>query len=120
MVSDYQFLFNCFQEELGSEETFFAYPYLPLWYFLSKRRNPTSFLAAMEGHHSDKQLERLVQELEMEAPPLILYGALGTGPFGVSRKEGFNHPLSLYMVQKYRILYSLPYYQVQVLQRVER
>lgn len=106
MASDYQLLSATLLEEGSPEEALFAYPYMPLWYFLTNRRNPTSLIAAIEGHHTPEQLNRLVEELERDPPPLLLYGPLGKGSYGMSRDEGFG-PLSIYVAKNYSLQISL-------------
>ncbi|MBF0489465.1 MAG: hypothetical protein HQL15_02445 [Candidatus Omnitrophica bacterium] len=89
---------------LAPNETFFAFPYDPLYYYLANRKSPTRLLNFIEMNHVTSQQEvGIIQDLERNHVNFILLTnrirshASDIGYFGVT----YSRILAKYMAEKF-------------------
>jgi len=62
-------------------DSFFVYPYMPMYYFLTQTRNPTSFSLFSPGMATRREALAALTELQARPPEWILYGRISREEF---------------------------------------
>jgi hypothetical protein len=93
----------------GSGEPFFAYPAVPLFYFLADRPNPTRFDHVLPGALTVEEMAETIAGLETARPRYVLWDEVGVVDF---RTDPANRPLSDYIWRCYGQVANFPPYLV--------
>jgi hypothetical protein len=100
-VQLYHHLISLIDRDVSPEESILALPVNPELYYLSGRQNPTRFFNAALGIQNQKQLDKVLHDLERAAPKLVFFRP--GNPYNTS----YTRQLMTYVKTRYELLESV-------------
>ena len=99
-------------EHVAPGEEIFAYPYCPMYYFLSATTNPTRFSILLNNYNTVSQIEEVIQVLEQRRVKYVVWNATfetnGVESFfpGAKRLRPGDLMVEPYLESHYRVVWA--------------
>jgi hypothetical protein len=100
------------QEHAPAGSELLVYPYLPLYYFLTRSHSPLRYDYLQPGMHTEQQFREAIAEMESHQPKVVLFenqfvSKIPGGWPNTPLRAIANDPLADYIVSHYRYCRTL-------------
>jgi len=95
------------QSHVPAGSKMFVYPYLPLYYYLTATRNPTSFDYLQPGMHTRRQEQEVIQQISADGTSVVVFlpsftDVIATAWPRTSLESLAGNPAADYILGRYR------------------
>src|SRR3989304_4626551 len=96
-----------------TEDTIFAIPFNPIWYFLTDRKNPTYYEWLLPGElKTEKEQTEVVEQLKKKIPAYVIYADIAIDNKEERRFSNYERLVYNFIIYNYHIEKRIGFFQI--------